>query len=69
MSLLSNPQSSPQENISNFESLHEKITGTEERLTDINDQTQKKFQIVRDNVIPSISSNPFYIVIQNPKTN
>ena len=36
---------------SNFEALHEKITGTEERLNDINDQTQKKFQIVRDNVI------------------
>lgn len=52
MSLLSNPQQSPQENASNFESLHEKITGTEERLTDINDQTQKKFQIVRDNVSP-----------------
>ena len=30
---------------SNFEALHEKISGTEERLNDINEQTQKKFQI------------------------
>ena len=35
---------------SNFEALHEKISGTEERLNDINDQTQKKFQIVKENV-------------------
>lgn len=35
---------------SNFEALHEKISGTEERLADINEQTQKKFQIVRENV-------------------
>ena len=28
----------------------EKITGTEERLNDINEQTQKKFQIVKDNI-------------------
>lgn len=69
MSLLSNPQQSPQENASNFESLHEKITGTEERLTDINDQTQKKFQIIRDNVSPLYITFPFLIVIQNPKTN
>ena len=34
----------------NFEALHEKITGTEERLNDINEQTQKKFQIVKDNI-------------------
>ena len=34
----------------NFEALHEKISGTEERLNDINDQTQKKFQIVKENV-------------------
>ena len=50
MSLLSNPQQPLQDTVSNFESLHEKITGTDERLSDINDQTQKKFQIVRDNV-------------------
>ena len=35
---------------SNFEALHEKISGTEERLNDINEQTQKKFQIVKENV-------------------
>ena len=35
---------------STFEALHEKISGTEERLNDINDQTQKKFQIVKENV-------------------
>ena len=33
-----------------IELLGEKITGTEERLNDINEQTQKKFQIVKDNV-------------------
>lgn len=38
------------EGASNFEALHEKISGTEERLNDINEQTQKKFQIVRENV-------------------
>ena len=38
------------ERATNFEALHEKITGTEERLNDINEQTQKKFQIVKDNV-------------------
>ena len=38
------------EKASNFEALHEKITGTEERLNDINEQTQKKFQIVKDNI-------------------
>ena len=38
------------EKATNFEALHEKITGTEERLNDINEQTQKKFQIVKDNV-------------------
>ena len=38
------------EKATNFEALHEKITGTEERLNDINEQTQKKFQIVKDNI-------------------
>ena len=38
------------ERATNFEALHEKITGTEERLNDINEQTQKKFQIVKDNI-------------------
>ena len=36
--------------LNSFEALHEKITGTEERLNDINEQTQKKFQIVKDNI-------------------
>ena len=34
----------------NFLALHEKINSTEERLNDINEQTQKKFQIVKDNI-------------------
>ena len=38
------------ERATNFEALHEKITGTEERLNDINEQTQKKFQIIKDNI-------------------
>lgn len=43
-------KNSDAERASNFEGLHEKISGTEERLNDINDQTQKKFQIVKENV-------------------
>ena len=39
------------EKATSLEALHEKITGTEERLNDINEQTQKKFQIVKDNLI------------------
>ena len=38
------------EKANSLEALHEKITGTEERLNDINEQTQKKFQIVKDNL-------------------
>ena len=51
---------------SNFEALHEKISGTEERLNDINEQTQKKFQIVPENV-----NHYIYNIIdcQNSKTN
>ena len=51
---------------SNFEALHEKISGTEERLNDINEQTQKKFQIVKENV-----NHYIYNIIdcKNSKTN
>ena len=51
---------------SNFEALDEKISGTEERLNDINEQTQKKFQIVKENV-----NHYIYNIIdcQNSKTN
>ena len=33
----------------NFIALHEKIHANEERLNDINDQTKKKFQIIKEN--------------------
>lgn len=39
-----------EEQASNFEALHVKISGTEERLNDITEQTEKKFQIVKENV-------------------
>ena len=48
--ILLTQQVSDGDKASNFEALHEKISGTEERLADINEQTQKKFQIVRENV-------------------
>ena len=35
----------------NFLALHEKINATEERLTDINEQTKKKFQIIKENIL------------------
>ena len=59
------------ERATNFEALHEKITGTEERLNDINEQTQKKFQIVKDNVniLNNIKNNIIIIVSKNSKTN
>ena len=50
ITLYKNQNSIDGEKATNFEALHEKITGTEERLNDINEQTQKKFQIVKDNV-------------------
>ena len=34
----------------NFIALHEKINANEERLNDINEQTKKKFQIIKENV-------------------
>ena len=34
----------------NFIALHEKINSTDERLNDINEQTKKKFQIIKDNI-------------------
>ena len=34
----------------NFIALHEKINANEERLNDINDQTKKKFQIIKENI-------------------
>ena len=34
----------------NFIALHEKINSTEERLNDINEQTKKKFQIIKENI-------------------
>ena len=57
--------------LNSFEALHEKITGTEERLNDINEQTQKKFQIVKDNVniLNNIKNNIIIIVSKNSKTN
>ena len=33
----------------NFIALHEKINATDERLNDINEQTKKKFQIIKEN--------------------
>ena len=51
------------ERATNFEALHEKITGTEERLNDINEQTQKKFQIVKENVIIINIKKYFFIQI------
>ena len=36
---------------SKFEFLHEKISEVEERMNEINEQNQKKFGIVRENVI------------------
>ena len=35
----------------NFIALHEKINQTEETLNEINEQTKKKFQIVKENII------------------
>jgi hypothetical protein len=34
----------------NFIALHEKINANEERLNDINEQTKKKFQIIKENI-------------------
>ena len=34
----------------NFIALHEKISANEERLNDINEQTKKKFQIIKENI-------------------
>ena len=34
----------------NFITLHEKINANEERLNDINEQTKKKFQIIKENI-------------------
>ena len=34
----------------NFIALHEKINSTDERLNDINEQTKKKFQIIKENI-------------------
>ena len=34
----------------NFIALHEKINSSEERLNDINEQTKKKFQIIKENI-------------------
>ena len=34
----------------NFIALHEKINSSEERLNDINEQTKKKFQIIKENL-------------------
>lgn len=35
----------------NFVALHEKISATDERLDDINEQTRKKFDIVKENIL------------------
>lgn len=35
----------------NFIALHEKISSADERLNDLNEQTKKKFQIVKENLI------------------
>jgi hypothetical protein len=39
-----------QEKGSKFEFLHEKISEVEERMSEINEQTHKKFGIVKENV-------------------
>ena len=71
ITLYKNQNSIDGEKATNFEALHEKITGTEERLNDINEQTQKKFQIVKDNVniLNNIKNNIIIIVSKNSKTN
>lgn len=53
-----------EEKSSKFEHLHQKISDVEDRFHEINDQTNKKFGIVKDNVTAYLKS-----AYKNHKTN